>query len=334
MITGGGAAAMDGCATFYRRERFSLVKKYEVEFNKAAQSYMEGTDHPGAGPDRRRNHQRLMKPNVALILVLEGVDQSVLRRGDGSDRALVCVANTHIHANQELCDVKLWQARFPALHAVAKAAAAVCILSMLTTTPLNSLPAGPFRYALMHSTPVQVHTLLKGLEKIANSANIPMVVAGDLNSKPGSAPHTLMIERHVPPDHPDLKHDPLHLFTGGHASNKLSHSLELRSAYAAAASATIPRTPELDALCARLTAEYHEPRCTNITHDFKETLDYIVCSSPALQPTALLELPDLKELVGDDSGAGLPNARWPSDHIALMAEFEFRFPSQEGSGYS
>ena len=69
----GGRYAMDGCATFYRRDRFSLVKKYEVEFNKAAQSYIEGIPDQN---DRRKNEHRLMKPNVALILVLEGVETS------------------------------------------------------------------------------------------------------------------------------------------------------------------------------------------------------------------------------------------------------------------
>jgi CCR4-NOT transcription complex subunit 6 len=110
MMTGGGRSAMDGCATFYRRERFTLVKKYEVEFNKAAQSYMDGSNHSG---DKRRNVNRLMKPNVALILVLEGVENSaMMRRSEGGTRALVCVANTHIHANHELADVKLWQVSF------------------------------------------------------------------------------------------------------------------------------------------------------------------------------------------------------------------------------
>ena len=28
------AYAMDGCATFFKRDKFALVKKYEVEFNK------------------------------------------------------------------------------------------------------------------------------------------------------------------------------------------------------------------------------------------------------------------------------------------------------------
>ena len=102
-----GKYAMDGCATFFRRERFSLVKKYEVEFNKAAQSYVESIPNQA---ERRKNEHRLMKPNVALILVLEGCDMSSSSSsGEPNSRSLVCVANTHIHANQELSDVKLWQ---------------------------------------------------------------------------------------------------------------------------------------------------------------------------------------------------------------------------------
>ncbi len=48
----------------------------------------------------------------------------------------------------------------------------------------------------------QVHTLLKGLEKIAASADIPMLVAGDFNSVPGSAAHSLLVKRLVDPGHP------------------------------------------------------------------------------------------------------------------------------------
>ena len=49
---------------------------------------------------------------------------------------------------------------------------------------------------------MQVHTLLKGLEKIALSADIPMLVAGDFNSMPGSAAHALLVHRSVPSSHP------------------------------------------------------------------------------------------------------------------------------------
>ena len=49
---------------------------------------------------------------------------------------------------------------------------------------------------------IQVHTLLKGLEKIAASADIPMLVAGDFNSVPGSAAHSLLVNRVVESSHP------------------------------------------------------------------------------------------------------------------------------------
>jgi CCR4-NOT transcription complex subunit 6 len=171
---------------------------------------------------------------------------------------------------------------------------------------------------------MQVHTLLKGLEKIADSANIPMVVAGDFNSVPGSAPHTLLLQQRVDCEHQDLANDPLQLFTGNTLPNKLSHSLDLRSAYAEAIKSEL-KVSSLDHLRSRLDDLFHEPLCTNISHDFKNTLDYICYSAPELQPTALLELPCLVDILGGDMSRGLPNAVWPSDHIALMAEFRFLF---------
>ena len=53
-----------------------------------------------------------VQDNVALIAVLEALDPSG-EKPAGSRRQLLCVANTHIHANPELSDVKLWQARLP-----------------------------------------------------------------------------------------------------------------------------------------------------------------------------------------------------------------------------
>lgn len=47
----------------------------------------------------------------------------------------------------------------------------------------------------------QVHTLLKGLEKIAHSADIPMLVAGDFNSVPTSAAYGLIVKKQVDQGH-------------------------------------------------------------------------------------------------------------------------------------
>lgn len=272
-----GRYAMDGCATFFRRSRFKLVKKYEVEFNKAAQSLAENI---GVDPERRKATNRLMKHNVAIILVLE-LETGEPKPADSRQRQLVCVTNTHIHANQDLSDIKLWQ----------------------------------------------VHTLLKGLEKIAHSAKIPMVVAGDLNSVPGSAPHHLLLDRTVSPEHADLLNDPLGLFRGS-GCTRLQHTLELKSAYAAAAAAP-PLSDDLTALQALLDPKHREPLYTNVTHDFRETLDYIVYTDKALTPLSVLQLPSLHDLKCTDPAAGLPNAEWSSDHIALMAEFALTPPGDD-----
>jgi hypothetical protein len=49
-----------------------------------------------------------MQDNVALIVVLDSLEGPDPDASVGK-RQLVCVANTHIHANPELKDVKLWQ---------------------------------------------------------------------------------------------------------------------------------------------------------------------------------------------------------------------------------
>ncbi|CAH9127696.1 unnamed protein product, partial [Cuscuta epithymum] len=76
----------------------------------------------------------------------------------------------------------------------------------------------------------QVHTLIKGLEKIAASADIPMLVCGDFNSVPGSATHSLLAAGKVDPMHPDLHIDPLGILR---PITKLTHHLPLVSAYSA-----------------------------------------------------------------------------------------------------
>ncbi|RHN79308.1 putative poly(A)-specific ribonuclease [Medicago truncatula] len=253
---------IDGCATFFRRDKFSHVKKYEVEFNKAAQSLTEAMI-PTAQKKTALN--RLVKDNVALIVVLETKVNNQLVDNLGK-RQLLCVANTHVHVQQDLKDVKLWQ----------------------------------------------VHTLLKGLEKIATSADIPMLVCGDFNSVPGSAPHALLAMGKVDPSHPDLTVDPLNILR---PHSKLVHQLPLVSAYSSFA-----RTAGLafEQHKRRLDGGTNEPLFTSVTRDFVGTLDYIFYTADSLVVESLLELLDEESLRKDTA---LPSPGWSSDHIALLAEF-------------
>ncbi|KAL3625518.1 Carbon catabolite repressor protein 4 1 [Castilleja foliolosa] len=255
-------STVDGCATFFRRDRFSHVKKYEVEFNKAAHSLTDALV-PSAQKSNALN--RLVKDNVALILVLEAKfgNQSIDNPGK---RQLVCVANTHVDVTQDLKDVKLWQ----------------------------------------------VHTLLKGLEKIAASADIPMLVCGDFNSVPGSASHTLLAMGKVDPLHPDLAVDPLGILR---PTAKLSHQLPLVSAYSSFARVGVGLGLEQRR---RTDPATNEPLFTKCTRDFIGTQDYIFYSADSLTVESLLELLDEDSLRKDTA---LPSPEWSSDHIALFAEF-------------
>lgn len=263
-VYNGNSNSLDGCATFFRRDRFSHVKKYEVEFNKAAQSL---TDAVIPTNQKKVALSRLIKDNIALIAVLEDKFSNHGADNPGS-RQLLCVANTHVNVPQELTDVKLWQ----------------------------------------------VHTLLKGLEKIAVSADIPMLVCGDFNSVPGSAPHALLAMGKVDQLHPDLAVDPLGILR---PASKLNHQLPLVSAYSSFAR-MVSVGLSLEQQRRRMDPTTNEPLFTNCSRDFIGTLDYIFYTADSLSVESLLELLDEESLRKDTA---LPSPEWSSDHIALLAEF-------------
>ncbi|XP_022766854.1 carbon catabolite repressor protein 4 homolog 1-like [Durio zibethinus] len=261
-VYSGNIDTIDGCATFFRRDRFSHVKKYEVEFNKAAQSLTEVAVQT---TQKKAALNHLVKDNVALIVVLEAKFSNQGADNPGK-RQLLCVANTHVNVQQELKDVKIWQ----------------------------------------------VHTLLKGLEKIAASADIPMLVCGDFSSVPGSAPHSLLAMGKVDPLHPDLLIDPLAILR---PHSKLTHQLPLVSAYSSFARGV---GLGLEQQRRRMDPTTNEPLFTNCTRDFIGTLDYIFYTADSLTVESLLELLDEDSLRKDTA---LPSPEWSSDHIALLAEF-------------
>ncbi|CAN7061971.1 unnamed protein product [Brassica oleracea var. botrytis] len=262
-VLSGSTSAIDGCATFFRRDRFAHVKKYDVEFNKAAQSLTEAIIPPA---QKRSALNRLVKDNIALIVVLEAKFGNQPTDASGK-RQLICVANTHVNVQQELKDVKLWQ----------------------------------------------VHTLLKGLEKIAASADIPMLVCGDFNTLPGSAPHSLLVYGKVDPQHPDLLVDPLGILR---PQTKLTHQLPLVSAYSSFVRSVMGIG--LEQHRRKMDLNTNEPLFTNCTRDFIGTHDYIFYTADTLMVESLLELLDEDGLRKDTA---LPSPEWSSSHIALLAEF-------------
>ena len=80
-----------------------------------------------------------------------------------------------------------------------------------------------------------------------------------------------------------------------------------------------------DSQCALLIACDAVLQFTNMGQGFQGTLDYVLYTTNSLVPTATLELPDEADVKSSRSArSGLPNETWSSDHIALLAEFQYK----------
>ncbi|GKV09304.1 hypothetical protein SLEP1_g20826 [Rubroshorea leprosula] len=90
----------EGCAIFYRGDKFELTMKEEVEFDKNAP--IEALERPEQGQD---GGIPLLKHNVALVVVLR------LKNGStGCNlQSRICLANTHLCAGKNHTDVRVFQ---------------------------------------------------------------------------------------------------------------------------------------------------------------------------------------------------------------------------------
>ena len=126
---------------------------------------------------------------------------------------------------------------------------------------------------------------------------IPMIICGDFNSGYNSAVYNLITQRHLQAEHPDLAGYNYDYYT----EKGMEHPFTLKSAYG--------DSPE---------AIKSSLQFTNYTPGFTDVLDYIWYSTNTLRVTGLLGRVDDDYLT---KVPGFPNAHFPSDHLALVAEF-------------
>ncbi|KAF3944038.1 hypothetical protein CMV_029455 [Castanea mollissima] len=159
----------------------------------------------------------------------------------------------------------------------------------------------------------QVVHLVNGLEKIVQSQQIPLIICGDFNSRPGSDTHNFVVKGRANCVS-EKANDPLGIFQ----YLKLHHSLSLVSAYS-----SFLHSDGVEEQRRKMNSQTSEPAFTNFTNKFFGTLDYIFYTDKSLIVESLLELVD-RESIGNK---GIPSPTRPSDHIALMASFRLRPPS-------
>ncbi|KAL0801762.1 hypothetical protein Bca101_056938 [Brassica carinata] len=184
----------------------------------------------------------------------------------------------------------------------------------------------------------QVRLLLERAYKLSQEwGNIPVAIAGDLNSTPKSAIYdfvasadldTQLHDRRQISGQSDLdtkkspfrnhyavsasqtnewSQEELQLATGGQTTTHVRHQLTLNSAYAG-----VPGTLRTRDQCG-------EPLATTCHSRFQGTVDYI-WHTKELVPVRVLEtLPnDVLRRTG-----GLPSEKWGSDHLAIACELGF-----------
>ena len=121
---------------------------------------------------------------------------------------------------------------------------------------------------------------------------IPLIICGDFNSGKDSAVYNLLCNGNLGSKHEDLGDRNYGTFSEA----GISHPFTLRSAYSSVG----------------------ELSFTNYTPGFTDVVDYIWYSSNSLRVSGLLGDVDMEYL---QRVPGCPNFHFPSDHLALMAEF-------------
>lgn len=133
----------------------------------------------------------------------------------------------------------------------------------------------------------QLRSNSEGLEPVIN-----VVFCGDMNSVPECGLYRLLTEGKIPKDLPDWT---------CHAEEQVTNlSLEGKIRYKSA---------------------YEDIPYTNYTPGFKGCLDYIYYEVEGLYCNSVVPLPDHEDVIVCD---GIPSDVFPSDHLALVANFSYK----------
>ncbi|KAH9920125.1 Endonuclease/exonuclease/phosphatase [Fomitopsis serialis] len=198
---------VDGCATFYKASKYTLVEKHLVEFSAAA---MQRSDFKKTDDMFNRV---LGKDHIAVVCLLENKHTGTR----------FIVANAHIHWDPNFRDVKLVQVALLVEELEKMASGFARYPPRLPPTPssagggANTPGAGDHNAS---SRPPPVYS---------DGTKIPLIICGDFNSLPASGVYEFLSNGSVAHNHADFMG---HTY-GKYTSEGLRHRLGLKSAYAA-----------------------------------------------------------------------------------------------------
>uniref|UniRef100_A0A673X912 poly(A)-specific ribonuclease n=1 Tax=Salmo trutta TaxID=8032 RepID=A0A673X912_SALTR len=191
---------VDGCAVFFKTEKFTLVQKHTVEFNQVAMANSEGSEV--------MLNRVMTKDNIGVAVLLE-VNKDMFSGGMKplQETQFLLVANAHMHWDPEFCDVKLIQTMM-----------FLSELKSITERALSSVATG---------------------SPTSDPTSIPIVLCADLNSLPDSGVVEYLSNGGVAENHKDFRelryNEALSNFScqgkNGPSDGSITHSFQLKSAY-------------------------------------------------------------------------------------------------------
>lgn len=283
---------VDGCATFYKADKYKLVEKRLLEFSAAA---MQRQDFKKTDDMFNRV---LGKDHIAVICLLENIHTGTR----------FVIANAHIHWDPLYVDVKVVQTALlieeieKVANLFAKYPPPPMLNGVSTPKPESSDDAsdGSNSDGAEGSRPAQqVSQPHRPPPTYSDGTKIPLLICGDFNSVPDSGVYDLLSNGHLPPNHPDFKS---HTY-GRYTSEGIRHRLGLKSSYAGLNPDELP--------------------LTNYTPSYQGFIDYVWYSAANLGVNKVLGEVDRSYL---EKVVGFPNAHFPSDHVSIASEFRVKPP--------
>uniref|UniRef100_A0A4W5Q6T3 poly(A)-specific ribonuclease n=1 Tax=Hucho hucho TaxID=62062 RepID=A0A4W5Q6T3_9TELE len=190
---------VDGCAVFFKTEKFTLVQKHTVEFNQVAMANSEGSEV--------MLNRVMTKDNIGVAVLLEVNKDMFSGMKPLQETQFLLVANAHMHWDPEFCDVKLIQTMM-----------FLSELKSITERALSSVATG---------------------SPTSDPSSIPIVLCADLNSLPDSGVVEYLSNGGVAENHKDFRelryNEALSNFScqgkNGPSDGSITHSFQLKSAY-------------------------------------------------------------------------------------------------------
>ncbi|CAL1706300.1 unnamed protein product [Somion occarium] len=197
---------VDGCAIFYKRNKYTLVEKQLIEFSTVA---MQRSDFKKTDDMFNRV---LGKDHIAVVCLFENKETGTR----------LVIVNAHIHWDPQYRDVKLVQVAL-LIEEVEKIAD-----SFARYPPRLMLPSAAS--TANGTSAEEKNASSRPPPTYADGTKIPLIVCGDFNSILDSGVYEFLSTGTVPSNHPDFMS---HKY-GKYTSDGLRHRLGLKSAYSVA----------------------------------------------------------------------------------------------------